>query len=118
MLPSHVHEKISDIKMIDIWLIFCQLVPFAQVVLLTAMEYIREEEKEEREEEKVEDTLIVRGQEIELDIKEVELNIEGEPNTKNAWTPTNTEPGRNNAMHNLLTIGKDKPTCYYITSKM
>ena len=26
----------SDIKMIDIWLIFCQLVPFAQVVLLTA----------------------------------------------------------------------------------
>ena len=28
----------SDIKMIDIWLILCQLVPFAQVVLLTAME--------------------------------------------------------------------------------
>merc|ERR1711962_608218 len=36
----------SDIKMIDIWLIFCQLVPFAQVVLLTAMEYLREEEKD------------------------------------------------------------------------
>merc|ERR1711953_867468 len=35
----------SDIKMIDIWLILCQLVPFAQVVLLTAMEYLREEEK-------------------------------------------------------------------------
>ena len=29
----------SDIKMIDIWLILCQLVPFAQVVLLTAMEF-------------------------------------------------------------------------------
>ena len=27
----------SDIQMIDIWLILCQLVPFAQVVLLTAM---------------------------------------------------------------------------------
>ena len=27
----------SDIKMIDIWLILCQLAPFAQVVLLTAM---------------------------------------------------------------------------------
>ena len=31
----------SDIKMIDIWLIFCQLVPFTEVVLLTAMEYCR-----------------------------------------------------------------------------
>ena len=33
----------SDIKMIDIWLILCQLVPFTLVVLLTAMEYLREE---------------------------------------------------------------------------
>ena len=32
----------SDIKMIDIWLIFCQLVPFSEVVLLTAIEYLRE----------------------------------------------------------------------------
>ena len=32
----------SDTKMIDYWLIFCQLVPFAEVVLLTAMEYHRE----------------------------------------------------------------------------
>ena len=31
----------SDIKMIDIWLVFCQLVPFTEVVLLTAMEYCR-----------------------------------------------------------------------------
>ena len=37
----------SDMKMIDIWLIPCQLVPFAQVVLLTAMEFLREEELEE-----------------------------------------------------------------------
>ena len=34
----------SATKMIDYWLILCQLVPFAQVVLLTAMEYLREEE--------------------------------------------------------------------------
>ena len=33
--------------MIDIWLILCQLVPFAQVVLLTAMEYLREGESED-----------------------------------------------------------------------
>ena len=34
----------STTKMIDYWLILCQLVPFAQVVLLTAMEYLRQEE--------------------------------------------------------------------------
>ena len=33
----------SDIKMIDIWLVLCQMVPFTEVVLLTAMEYHREE---------------------------------------------------------------------------
>ena len=32
----------SDIKMIDIWLVLCQMVPFAEVVLLTTMEYHRE----------------------------------------------------------------------------
>ena len=37
----------SDIKMIDIWLILCQMVPFAEVVLLTAMEYFREEDSPE-----------------------------------------------------------------------
>ena len=36
----------SDIKMIDIWLILCQLVPFTQVVLLTAMEYLRKDDKQ------------------------------------------------------------------------
>ena len=41
----------SDIKMIDCWLILCQLVPFTQVVLLTAMEYLREKDAEEKEEE-------------------------------------------------------------------
>ena len=35
----------SDIKMIDIWLVLCQMVPFAEVVLLTAMEYYREDKK-------------------------------------------------------------------------
>ena len=38
----------SDIKMIDIWLILCQMVPFAEVILLTAMEYHREDEKKEK----------------------------------------------------------------------
>ena len=37
----------STTKMIDYWLILCQLVPFAQVVLLTAKEYLREEKEED-----------------------------------------------------------------------
>ena len=41
----------SDIKMIDIWLVFCQLVPFVEVVLLTAMEYQREDTEETSENE-------------------------------------------------------------------
>merc|ERR1719490_637752 len=39
----------SATKMIDYWLILCQLVPFAQVVLLTAIEFLREEEQEEKQ---------------------------------------------------------------------
>ena len=35
----------SATKMIDYWLILCQLVPFAEVVLLTAMEYQREDKE-------------------------------------------------------------------------
>merc|ERR1712083_971261 len=34
----------SDVKMIDIWLVLCQMVPFAEVVLLTAMEYNRKDQ--------------------------------------------------------------------------
>ena len=44
----------SDIKMIDCWLILCQLVPFVEVVLLTVMEYLREEGEEAKEELKKE----------------------------------------------------------------
>ena len=38
----------SDVKMIDIWLVICQMVPFAEVVLLTAMEYNRENKKKRK----------------------------------------------------------------------
>ena len=42
----------SDIKMIDFWLILCQFVPFTQVVLLTAIEYLRDEQIENQENSK------------------------------------------------------------------
>ena len=37
----------SDIKMIDIWLVLCQMVPFVEVILLTAMEFQRKDETQE-----------------------------------------------------------------------
>ena len=40
----------SDIKMIDIWLVLCQIVPFVEVMLLTAMEYNREGKKKKKKE--------------------------------------------------------------------
>ena len=42
----------SDIKMIDIWLILCQIYPFVEVVLLTAMEYQRTEKNERSKKKK------------------------------------------------------------------
>merc|ERR1712051_793927 len=53
----------STTKMIDYWLILCQLVPFAQVVLLTAMEYLREEELEKEEDKETADAITHRGME-------------------------------------------------------
>ena len=37
----------SYIRMVDVWLIFGQLLPFAEVVLLTYMEYLRDDETQE-----------------------------------------------------------------------
>ena len=42
----------SDIKMIDIWLVVSQMVPFAEVVLLTAMEYHRQDKTKEKQKKK------------------------------------------------------------------
>ena len=41
----------SDIKMIDVWLVMCQLVPFCEVVLLTAIEYNSTGEQNDSKEE-------------------------------------------------------------------
>ena len=91
----------SDIKMIDIWLILCQLVPFAQVVLLTAIEYLREEEKEKREVEKQ-----GKGEVEGPGEKEVETHSQNEPMPLEAWEPKITEPVAANMMQKLVTVGR------------
>ena len=65
--------------MIDIWLILCQLVPFAQVVLLTAIEYLREEEIETSDVVSVEDN----------ELETIEDNV-----TKVDWVPMLTVIGK------------------------
>ena len=55
----------SDIKMIDIWLVLCQMVPFAEVVLLTAREYHRDDEQ-------VRNTFM-NGEEVELEGKRCQV---------------------------------------------
>ena len=91
----------SDIKMIDIWLILCQLVPFAQVVLLTAIEYLREDEKEKREVEKQ-----GKGEVEGPGEKEVETHSQNEPMPLEAWEPKNTEAVADNIMQKLVTVGR------------
>ena len=82
MLPATAY-----VKMVDIWLIFGQLVPFAEVVLLTAMEYIREGDgsgadfirKEDHEEEKEEAIVPVRDDVKNRSIKQMYwLKVTGE----------------------------------------
>ena len=97
----------SATKMIDYWLILCQLVPFAQVVLLTAKEYLRDEEKDERDVERIGDDPKVavekaKGQDEEV----VEIPTEEEIKSKEAWVPLNRRPTTAATMQKLLTIGK------------
>merc|ERR1719273_2342167 len=47
----------STTKMIDYWLILCQLVPFAEVVILTAREYLRKDELEKEEDKDTVDAI-------------------------------------------------------------
>ena len=66
----------SDIKMIDIWLILCQIYPFVEVVLLTAMEYQRDEKNDKRKKKK-----------RKSDVQTVKSNsiVDGNENPKPRW---------------------------------
>ena len=72
----------SDIKMIDIWLVLCQMVPFVEVVLLTAMEYQR---KDPSEEEAAKEMIVVNANSGgQLDLEETE---EGQICTRDKTRP-------------------------------
>ena len=92
----------SDTKMIDYWLILCQLVPFAEVVLLTAMEYIREEEESTKAED-TKETMRV----ISMDVDECEeKEAASECPVVEAWTGPGKRGGKVASMAHLRTIGE------------
>ena len=74
----------SDIKMIDIWLILCQMVPFAEVVLLTAMEYNRKDDDLEQREDTP----------LQMSMEENEEDDSGEKCYRRCWIPDLKTVGR------------------------
>ena len=92
----------SDIKMIDIWLILCQLVPFAQVVLLTIKENLREEEQEEN---------LATKDNPEIDVED------GPSNSKEAWSIANMKPSKADSLTMLTMIGR-VPVRFQFISEM
>ena len=95
----------SNIKMIDIWLILCQLVPFAQVVLLTAIEFLREEEQEENQ---------VLGKEEVLESEpsddnqegSVQFEVDNESKPKEAYTIAAMKHSKTSFVPMLAVIGR------------
>ena len=98
----------SDIKMIDIWLILCQLVPFAQVVLLTAMEYLRDAEEEEKEEPKGMPPNAAPSKESQDGVLHFDLqnedDIENEP--REAWALEESIGPKPSLVTKLMVVGK------------
>ena len=87
----------SATKMIDYWLILCQLVPFAQVVLLTAMEYLREEELEKEEDKETVDAITQN---------DMENEEEHGQETKEVWKLPKEKRSKVSFVPMLMVIGK------------
>ena len=81
----------SATKMIDYWLILCQLVPFVQVVLLTAKEYLRKEKPEEDQH---------------LEKQKVKMEKDEKPLMAWAWTISQIEYSKDFSLTVLTVIGK------------
>ena len=81
----------SDVKMIDYWLILCQLVPFVQVVLLTAKEFLRDEEQE--------------GNQV-FDKEEIKVGEDYEPKAAWTWGTSNKAHSRACLLTMLTMTGK------------
>ena len=95
----------SDIKMIDVWLILCQIVPFFQVVLVTATEFLRKDEHKGNqvlsEEEFPWDEPTIDNQE-----GSVQPEVEDAAKPKEALTITAMKHSKDSFVSMLAMIGK------------
>ena len=76
----------ANLKMIDVWLVFCQLIPFTEVILLTVKEYKRKEAATGEEES---GTNRLFNQNEAPRVVELELHEEDNINTKTSQDKTN-----------------------------
>ena len=91
----------SDIKMIDIWLVLCQMVPFSEVILLTAMEYYRKDKIEEKAKKKKRTKKKSKKKKLS---KPISINILSETDIQQHRDDNDLEQ---RAAHSLQTIIKD-----------
>ena len=91
----------SATKMIDYWLILCQLVPFAQVVLLTIKENLREEEQE--------NNLALEKDQIIQPVTTKDsskVDVEDDSTPKEAWTMSEIKLSKAGSLTMLTMIGE------------
>ena len=88
----------STKKMIDFWLIQCQLVPFAQVVLLTVKEHLREEPQGILGNDDIKDPPARKNT--------LDITLEDETIPKEAWTITEIKSSKAGSLTMLTMIGE------------
>ena len=88
----------STTKMIDFWLIQCQLVPFAQVVLLTVKEHLREEPQGILGNDDIKDPSARKNT--------LDITLEDETIPKEAWTITEMKSSNADSLTMLTMIGE------------
>ena len=89
--------------MIDIWLIFCQLVPFAQVVLLTAMELLREKEHEEKQISEQDEFQQAQPAKESPEGK-IQFDVEDEPKPAEAWIVAPMKHSKTSLVLSMLAV--------------
>ena len=100
----------SVTKMIDYWLILCQLVPFAQVVLLTVKEFLRKEEQHVLENNSIRAPTPIKDN--------LKIDVEEKTDSKEAWTISQRELSTASSQPMFEMIGRGRlqknPTNFFL----
>ena len=91
--------------MIDYWLILCQLVPFVQVVLLTAKEFLRKEEQEQNQDFEKDESQQIKSENEDVD-SIIQLGENDDAKPRKAWTILAKNGSNTNLVPILTVMGK------------